>query len=289
MQLGKFAGVAASATLLLLSALALSGCGQGGNSDSSGAGGSDSRPAITEEEMKAKAQGMLAALGAPATPDVKAQYAGEFEAAGAEPDWSATVLGDYVLFTRPGLEEVTAIPTPRDVRAQGAFIEAGPLTLTLRAGECTYGEGGEAFPFSATVLFEGVAYEGCARQSAAGAAHSSKSWADALSQYLPAIDACLSRVEAKPGRVTIAYPGEEGQTSVRLVEADGGRAECVVGADGTSVASFEALADRNIVAGERDPLFTRAPTQPPAGRCYTSETVPGSNGAAIGYLSRKTC
>jgi uncharacterized membrane protein len=288
MQLGKFAGAVASATLLLLSALALSGCGRGGDGESSGPGGGDNRPAITEEEIQAKAQGMLAALGAPATPDVKAQYAGEFEAAGAEPDWSATILADYVLFTRPGLDEINAIPKPRDVRAQGVYVDAEPLILTVRAGQCTYGEGGEAYPFSATVLFEGVAYEGCAR-STANASQTSKSWADALSQYLPAIDACLARVEAKPGRVTIAYPGEEGQTSVRLIEADGGRSECSVGPDGTSVASVEPLADRNVVAGERDPLFTRAPTQPPQGRCYKSETVPGSNGAAIGYLSRKTC
>lgn len=284
MRIGTFAGMTATAALLLLAA-----CGQGGPGSSSGPGSDGSSgPAITEDEIRAKAQGMLAALGAPATPDVKAQYAGEFEAVGAEPDWSATILTDYVLFTRPGLDEVQSTATPRDVRALGAFLEAGPLTITVRAGQCTYGEGGEAYPYSATILFEGVAYEGCAR-TAAHASRASKSWADTLSQYLPAIDSCLARVQAKPGRVTIAYPGEEGQTSVRLLEADGGRSECVVAADGTTVASVEALADRNIVAGERDPLFTRAPTQAPQGSCYATESVAGSNGATIGYLSRKTC
>jgi uncharacterized membrane protein len=283
MRIGRLAGLAASATLLLLSA-----CGQGGPGSSSGSSGGDAPPAITEEEMQAKAKAMLAALGAPATPDVKAQYAGEFEAVGAEPDWSATLLADYVLFSRPGLDEINAIPSPRDARAQGVYVEAGPLTITVRGGQCTYGEGGEVYPFSATVLFEGVAYEGCARQTA-NASHSVKSWADALSQYLPAIDACLTRVQAKPGRVTIAYPGEEGQTSVRLLEADGGRSECVVGADGTTVLSVEGLADRNTVRGERDPMFTRAPTAPPSGNCYASEPVAGSNGATIGHLSRRTC
>lgn len=282
MRFGKVAGMAASAALLLLSA-----CGQGGDSGSGSSSG-DAPPAITEEEIQAKAKAMLAALGAPATPDLKAQYAGEFEAVGAEPDWSATLLPDYVLFSRPGLDEVNAIPSPRDARAQGVYVEAGPLTITVRSGQCTYGEGGETYPYSATVLFEGVAYEGCARQSA-NASHAVASWADALSQYLPAIDACLARVQAKPGRVTIAYPGEDGQTSVRLLEADGGRSECVVGGDGTSVVSVEGLADRNTVRGERDPLFTRAPTAPPSGRCYTSEPVNGSNGAVIGHLSRRTC
>jgi uncharacterized membrane protein len=282
MRFSKFAGMAAG--LVLLTA-----CGQGGPGSSSGGGADGSnRPAITEDEMKAKAQSMLAALGAPATPEVKAQYAGEFEAVGSEPDWSATILNDFVLFTRPGLDEVQSTATPRDVRAQGAFIEAGPLTITVRAGECTYGEGGEAYPFSATVLFEGVSYEGCAR-AGSNAPAASRSWSNALSQYLPAIDACLARVQAKPGRVTIAYPGEEGQTSVRLLEADGGRSECSVAADGTTVASVEPLSDRNTVAGERDPLFTRAPAQPPQGACFTSEAVAGSNGATIGYLTRKTC
>jgi uncharacterized membrane protein len=282
MRFSKFAGMAAG--LVLLAA-----CGQGGPGSSSGGGSEGSnRPAITEDEMKAKAQAMLAALGAPATPDIKALYAGEFEAVGAEPDWSATLLADYALFSRPGLDEINAIPAPRDVRAQGMYVEAGPLTITVRTGECTYGEGGEAYPFSATVLFEGVAYEGCAR-SAANAPAASRSWSNALSQYLPAIDACLARVQAKPGRVTIAYPGEEGQTSVRLLEADGGRSECSVAADGTTVVSVEPLSDRNTVAGERDPLFTRAPAQPPQGACFTSEDVAGSNGATIGYLTRKTC
>jgi uncharacterized membrane protein len=280
--------MAASAALLLASACGLAGCGRNNQGGGTGPGGGESRPAITEEEMKAKAQAMLAALGAPATPEAKALYAGEFEAVGAEPDWSATLLGDFVLFSRPGLDEIQSIPKPRDFRAQGVYVDADPLTISIRAGQCTYGEGGEAYPYSATILFEGVSYEGCARQ-AANASSSTKSWADALSQYLPAIDACLARVEAKPGRVTIAYPGEEGQTSVRLLEADGGRSECVVAADGVKVLSVEALSDRNTVAGERDPLFTRAPTQPPQNPCYTSEAVAGSGGATIGYLSRKTC
>jgi uncharacterized membrane protein len=288
MRFGAFAGM--TAAVVLLAAGGIAGCGRGG-SDGAGGSGSDgeTRPAITEDEMKAKAQALLAALGAPATPEVKAQYAGEFEAVGVEPDWNATFLADYVNFVRPGLDEVNAIAKPRDIRALGAFVEAGPLTVTVRAGACSYGEGGETYPFSATVLFEGVAYEGCARQTSGASTAAKKSWADALSQYLPAIDACLARVQAKPGRVTIAYPGDEGQTSVRLLEADGGRSECVVAADGATVLSVEGLADRNIVAGERDPLFTRAPTAPPQRACLSSEPVAGSSGAVIGHLSRKTC
>jgi len=285
MRIGLCRSLAAAAALALLAA-----CGQGGSDSSSGPGGEGpSGPAITEEEIAAKAKAMLAALGAPAAPDVKAQYSAEFEAAGAEPDWSATILDNYVVFTRPGLDEVQTTASPRDVRAQGFYTEAGPLTITVRAGQCTYGEsGGEAYPYSVTILYEGVSYDGCAR-TAENATRATKRWADALSQYLPAIDACLPRVQAKPGRVTIAYPGEEGQTSVRLLEADGGRMECVVGADGATVVSVEPLSDRNVVAGERDPIFTRAPTPPPGGSCFTSEPVAGSGAAVIGHLSRRTC
>jgi len=284
MRIGPIRCVAAMAAVALMSA-----CGQDGPGASAGPG-SDvaSRPAISEDEITAKAKGMLAALGAPATADVKAQYAAEFEAAGAEPDWSATIIDNYVLFTRPGLDEVQSSATPWNVRAQGVYVEAGPLTITVRAGQCAYGEGGEAYPFSATVLYEGVSYEGCARP-AANATRSIKRWSAALSQFLPAIDACLPRVQAKPGRVTIAYPGEDGETFVRLLEADGGRLECVVGADGTTVASVEPLSDRNVVDGEREPIFTRAPTAPPSGACLASEPVAGSGDAVIGHLTRRTC
>jgi uncharacterized membrane protein len=276
--------------------LALAGCNRGEEGASqSGTGLADQqRPAITEEELRAKSAALLAGLGAPADAATKKLYEGDFEAVGAEPDWRLTLLKDgYASFTRPGLEQIDAIPGPRNFRAGGAFVEAGPLAIALVAGPCTYVEGGESYPYRATVLFDGIAYEGCARVGAetadAPASPRRRGWAADLSQLLPAIDACIARAQARPARVTIAYVNEENQAGVRILESDGGRSECLVSLDGASVASFEPLADRDVLSGERDPLFTRAPASPPGGACMTSEEVKGSSGATLGWLSRKSC
>ena len=286
MRLVRIAGLAAAAMLVALAA-----CGQRSQQPSEGGPGLDTaqRPAMTEEDLRAKSAALLAKLGAPAAAAARGQYEGAFDAAGAEPDWTLTLLPDFVAFSRPGLDEVTAIPSTRDIRQLGAYVTAGPLSIAVIAGACTYAEGGESFPFSTTVLFEGVAYEGCARASTGAASSSSRGWAANLAQFLPAIDACLARVQARPGRVTIAYPNDDGQTAVRLLEADGGRSECVVSADGATVAGVEPLADRDVFRGERDPLFTRAPAAPPPAACYSNEEVKGSSGATMGWLSRKTC
>lgn len=275
-----------------LFAVVLAGCGQGQTPGGDGGPGlsTSQRPAMTEEDLKAQSAALLAKLGAPASAGAKAQYEGAFDAVGAEPDWQLTLLPDYVAFTRPGLEEVTAIPAARDYRAQGAYTQAGPLSIAIVAGACTYVEGGESYPFSATVLYDGIAYEGCARAGEGAApAAASRGWAVDLPQLLPAIDACIARATAKPARVTIAYVNEESQAAVRFLESDGGRSECLASLDGASIISVEPLADRDAFRGERDPLFTRAPASAPSGSCYASEEVKGSSGATLGWLSRKTC
>jgi uncharacterized membrane protein len=287
----RAAGLVAAGLMLTLAAC---GRGQDGTTQSGTGLGEAQRPEITEEELRAKSAALLAKLGAPADAATKARYAGDFEAVGAEPDWRLTLLKDgYVSFTRPGLEQIDAIPGARDLRQLGAYVEAGPLSIAVAAGPCTYGEGGESYPFSATVLYEGIAYEGCARAGAATTAEPTgaraRGWAVDLSQLLPAIDACIARASARPARVTIAYVNEEGQAAVRLLEADGGRSECLSSLDGAAIASFEPLADRDVFRGERDPMFTRAPANAPAGSCTTSEEVKGSGGATLGWLSRKSC
>ncbi len=285
MRVGRIAMLAASLLVVLAA------CGQRDPSSGEGAPGlsTSDRPAMTEADLQAQSAALLAKLGAPAAAAARGQYEGAFDAVGAEPDWRLTLLPDFVSFSRPGLDEITAVPSARDIRQLGAYVAAGPLSIAVTAGACTYTEGGESYPFSATVLFEGIAYEGCARPGAGEAASSSRGWATDLSQLLPAIDACLARVQARPGRVTIAYVNDEGQAAVRLLEADGGRSECLVSPDGATVAGVEPLADRDVFRGERDPLFTRAPASPPPASCYSNEEVKGSSGATMGWLSRKTC
>lgn len=224
-------------------------------------------------------------FGAAATGETRAFYEGEFEAVGTEPDWKLTLLDDVVTFTRVGLEEVVALPSGRDIRQQGALVEAEPLMIVLRAGACEHASG-EILPYTATVQFEDVAYEGCARRAAAGA---TPSWTAILPELLPAIDACLGRIEAAPARVTIAYLTGDGTVSVRLRDADGGRYECTATTDGASISAFEPISDRNVLDGESRPLFTRAPSAPPEGSCYANETAADAAGAALGWISERTC
>ena len=284
MRVGRMAMLAAAGALVALAA-----CGQRSPSPTEGGPGlsTSERPAMTDADLQAQSAALLAKLGAPAAAAARSQYEGPFDAVGAEPDWTLTLLPDFVSFSRPGLEEVTAFPSARDIRQLGAYVAAAPLSIAVTAGACTYAEGGESYPFSATVLFEGIAYEGCAR-AGAGETVKARGWEVNLPQLLPAIDACLARIQARPGRVTIAYVDDEGQTAVRLLEADGGRAECMVSPDGATVLGVEPLADLDVARGEREPLFTRAPSRPPAS-CYSNDEVKGSGGATMGWLSRKTC
>lgn len=284
-RFGRMSAWTIAAVAVLGAALSLSGCGLGSkpaDKDASTTRDQDT-PGITEAQIEAKAKAMLATLGAPATPEQKVVFQGDFEAAGDEPGWRLVFTPDYVSFERPGLDTVSAAAVQRDFRAQGLFAVAGPLSIAIQSTACSYGT--DNYPYTASVLFEGVVYDGCARTSA-GVPKSNRGWAERVHQYLPAIDLCLSKVTAKPGRVTIAYVNEDGQNVVRVLENDGGREECVTSPDQTQVMSFEPLSDRSVFEGERDPLFTRSPTAAPKG--YSSEQVLDLNGHAIGYLSRKS-
>ncbi|MGE3867521.1 MAG: hypothetical protein AB7G04_11460, partial [Hyphomonadaceae bacterium] len=147
--------------------------------------------------------------------------------------------------------------------------------------------GAEKFPYKAQVRYEGVDYEGCARRGAAASA-AKEGWSSRLGALLPAIDACLARVESKPATVTIAY-GNNDQTSVRRIDGEGGRYECGVANDGSRVDYWDGLADRDVLQGERDPLFVRAPAPAPKGPCVHNEAAKNAAGGAIGWYSTTSC
>ncbi len=266
---------------LCVLAAAAAGCqreASGGSEDASPSGQAAGPPPV---DVKAA----IEALGPPASKDVQALYEGEFEAVGSEPFWRLDILSDWVAFVRPGLPEAGSLPVRREARANGALIVAGPLIVTLKIGECTHASG-ETFPYLAKVDFDGVGYEGCARRGV-GASSTTPEWTSVLSELLPAIDACLARVERTPGRITIAYLLDNGDASVRLVDNDGGRYEC--GAEASGVVSYwGAIGDRDVLQGEREPLFTRAPDPAPKGECLTSEAAPGPDGP-LGWTTRRTC
>jgi uncharacterized membrane protein len=243
--------------------------------------------APTNAEREAEmANEQLAALGGPANANERALYEGEFQASGgidalggAEGAWELRLLTDYAQFYRPGLGEDGGITGERDYRQRGMRVVGGPLTITLMQQSCT--ASGVELPYTAHVLFEGVAYQGCARRGVEEGPR--QTWASVLPDLVPAIDVCLARASAKPARVTFATAQDEGDVSVRVREADGSRRECVVNAGEVRV--YETLSDEDRRPGESDPEFQRGGNRPRA----CAEAAVDRTGEQLGWLLARGC
>lgn len=270
---------------LALSAAALTACQR----QSSTSDEPVSTPTNAEREAEIAAE-TLAALGGPANAEQRAAYEGEFQASGgidalgsAEGGWELNLLEDYAQFSRPGLGEDGGIPGERDYRERGMRVVAGPLTITISQQACT--ASGIELPYSAHVLFEGVAYQGCARR---GVMEGDRpTWASVLPELIPAIDLCAARATSRPARVTYATAINEGAVSVRVREANGSRHECIV-SDG-AVSVWEPLSDLDRRGSEGDPEFQRGGSRPGARNCRTVEPAVDRAGEQLGWLIRNSC
>ncbi len=248
-----------------------------------------SAPSNAQREAGAAAE-QLAALGGGANSAQRALFEGEFEASGgldslgsAEGAWDLTLLENYAQFSRPGLGEDGGPTGARDYHARGMRVAAGQLTITIRLEPCTVS--GVELPYVAHVLFEGVAYEGCARRGVEEG--SRRTWATVIDELLPAIDACLARTG--PGaRVTFASDLNDGDVSVRLRESNGTRRVCTAPKVGGG-AQLQPLSDLDTEHGEGDPEFVRAAAEPRRQNCRAAEPAMGASGEQIGWLVRHTC
>ncbi|MBL8537515.1 MAG: hypothetical protein JNM59_08955 [Hyphomonadaceae bacterium] len=240
----------------------------------------------------------LAALGGAANAEQRALYEGDFQASGGidpvageggeadgggggEGAWELRLFEDYAQFSRPGLGENGGIPGERDYRERGMRVVAGDVTVTITQQPCS--ASGIELPYTANVIFEGVAYQGCARRGVEEGER--PTWATVLPDLIPAIDTCLPRMRS--ARVTFASDIGDDRVSVRMRGGDGARAECVVGAGAVEV--FEPLTDSDRRPGEGDPEFQRGGDQPAARNCRASEQAIGRDGQPIGWLIRRTC
>ncbi len=243
-------------------------------------------PTNAEREAEIAAQ-QLAALGGPANAAQRALYEGEFQASGgigvdaSEGAWELRLLNDYAQFSRPGLGDDGGVTGARDYRERGVRVGAGPLTITLMQQPCS--ASGVQLDYVAHVLFEGVAYQGCARRGVNEGAR--PTWASVLPELIPAIDACLARAEAHPALVTIAASMDDAGVAVRVREADGARRECVAPAGGGEALVYEPLSDIDRRPGEGDPEFQRGGAQPRA----CAEAAMGRDGARLGWLIARGC
>lgn len=282
---GRFRSKSFVAGLILAGLLALGSCQreQGGD-------GANAPPPTDAEREAAIAAEQLTALGGPATAQQRALFEGEFQAVGALGDvaagegaWELRLLDDYAQFSRPGLGDDGGIPGERDFHEHGMRVVAGPLTITLMAQPCTLPNGVQE-PYTASVLFEGVAYQGCARQGVTEGAR--PTWASVLPELIPAIDVCLRRVSSRPARVTFAGAIDEGQVSVRIRESNSSRFECIADAGGGAATLYEPLSDIDRRNGEGDPEFQRGGSRP--GSACATEAV-GRDGETLGWLIPDRC
>jgi uncharacterized membrane protein len=268
----------------------LSGCQRQGESSQEPAG----PPSNAEREAQLAAE-QLAALGGPANAAQRALYEGEFQAsggiaalngegAGAEGAWELRLLTDYAQFSRPGLGEDGGIAGERNYRADGMQVAAGPLTITIMQQACS--ASGVQLDYVAHVLFEGVAYQGCARRGIDEGAR--PTWASVLPELIPAIDACMGRVTARPGRVMFASSLDEGQVLVRIRENNGARRECIAPAAGGEASVFETISDVDRRPAEGDPEFQRDMTRPREEACRVEPALSRS-GEQLGWLIRRAC
>lgn len=270
---------------LILSCAALSACQRQSPSGEEG----PTTPSNAEREAEIAAE-TLAALGGPASAEQRALYEGEFQASGsidalgnAEGAWELTLLTDYAQFARPGLGEDGGVPGDRDYRERGMRVVAGPLTITISQQACT--ASGVELPYTASVLFEGVAYQGCARRGVIEGER--PTWASLLPELMPAINTCIQRATSTPARISFASALDEGEVLVRIREANGSRHECIVTDDAVSV--YEPLSDVDRRNGEGDPEFQLGAARPAARNCRTVEAAVDRSGAQLGWLIRTSC
>ncbi|MEZ5956824.1 MAG: hypothetical protein R3C27_06400 [Hyphomonadaceae bacterium] len=270
---------------LALSAAVLSACQRQAPTTEEG----PSTPTNAEREAEIAAE-TLAALGGPASAEQRAAYEGEFQASGgidglgsSEGAWELTLLNDYAQFARPGLGEDGGIPNDRDYREHGMRVVAGPLTITISQQACT--ASGVELPYTAHVLFEGVAYQGCARRGVIEGER--PTWASVLPELMPAINTCAERASSRPIRVTFASALDEGETMVRVRESNGSRRECIV--RGGAVSVYEPLSDNDRRNGEGDPEFQPGGSRPAARNCRSVEPAVDRSGEQLGWLIRNSC
>jgi hypothetical protein len=114
-------------------------------------------------------------------------------------------------------------------------------------------------------------------------------WSKHLEEWLPAIDACLTRTPSAPAVALLAWSVRPGLVGVRTRGAGPGRWDCVSRSDGAAIERFEAVTPPEAHPAEASPLFSRTPLEPPAGGCYDHERAFAEDGRFLGWLSYYVC
>jgi hypothetical protein len=114
-------------------------------------------------------------------------------------------------------------------------------------------------------------------------------WSQHLEEWLPAIDACLTRTPAPPAVALLAWSPKPGLVGVRTRGVGPQRWDCLSRSDGAGIERFEPVAAPETHPAEASPLFSRGPHEPPAGSCFDHERALAQDGRFLGWLSYNVC
>ncbi len=114
-------------------------------------------------------------------------------------------------------------------------------------------------------------------------------WSQHLEEWLPAIDACLTRTPSAPAVALLAWSVKPGLVGVRTRDAGARRWDCVSRSDGAAIERFDAVSPPEAHPAEASPLFSRAPLEPPADSCFDHERAFSQDGRFLGWLSYDVC
>jgi hypothetical protein len=113
-------------------------------------------------------------------------------------------------------------------------------------------------------------------------------WLQHVGTLLPAVTHCLDWYGNRM-QVAQVWPLEGGRAGVRMVDADGGRVDCVAMRDGSRGWLLAALSpDTPLGPGEGQALFTPTGRAPPAGPCFASQPL-SSGGSEQGIVTTRRC
>jgi hypothetical protein len=116
-------------------------------------------------------------------------------------------------------------------------------------------------------------------------------WTRLVPELLPAIDSCIQIMSLPPITVTRVYEVQGGLAAVRMRDPTGRRWECVIQRTGGYPVRYEPIADRGReMPGDGNPIFTRAPGEPPQDACHrNAEVRDPTSGMLLGWRSEVLC
>lgn len=226
-----------------------------------------------------------------------------YECRGNEPFWSLEASEKRAILGRPGtsgaqkslfsgsLHPMTFLRPPVSVwRGDG---ETGTLVATIEETACTDTmKDGPALAYTVIVSAPGLeAAQGCCARSQVlvhqpdARPAPGRDWSKRITEYLPAIGACVLDSGLAVERIDLAWPMNKGLVGVRLRDAAGNRHDCLAESGGGAIVGVEALSDATAhMKGEANPVFYPAREQPPLVEVGRIEQVVSRDGVFQGWL-----